>query len=87
MIAEILALMERYAIRLEQHDALRLRKANQIKTIQSSLAIEGNTLSESQVGDLWEGKKVVAPGDSAFPQRSSGHIGWRSKWRSKWRSN
>lgn len=61
MIAEISALMERYAIRLEQHDALRLRKANQIKTIQSSLAIEGNTLSESQVGDLWEGKKVVAP--------------------------
>ncbi len=61
MIAEISALMERYAIRLEQQDALRLRKANQIKTIQSSLAIEGNTLSESQVADLREGKKVVAP--------------------------
>lgn len=61
MIAEISALMERYAIRLEQHDALRLRKANKIKTIQSSLAIEGNTLSENQVTDIWEGKKVVAP--------------------------
>ena len=61
MIAEISALMERYAIRLEQHDALKLRKANKIKTIQSSLAIEGNTLSESQVTDILDGKKVVAP--------------------------
>ena len=61
MIAEISALMERYAIRLEQHDALKLRKANKIKTIQSSLAIEGNTLSEGQVTDILDGKKVVAP--------------------------
>ncbi len=41
MIAEISALVERYAIRMEQHDALKLRKANRIKTIRSSLAIEG----------------------------------------------
>ena len=61
MIAEISALIERYAIRLEQHDALKLRKANKIKTIQSSLAIEGNTLSENQVTDILNGKKVVAP--------------------------
>lgn len=61
MIAEISALIERYAIRLEQHDALKLRKANKIKTIQSSLAIEGNTLSEGQVTDILDGKKVVAP--------------------------
>ena len=61
MIAEISALIERYAIRLEQHDALKLRKANKIKTIQSSLAIEGNTLSENQVTDILDGKKVVAP--------------------------
>ena len=57
MIAEISALIERY----EQHDALKLRKANKIKTIQSSLAIEGNTLSENQVTDILDGKKVVAP--------------------------
>ena len=61
MIAEISALIERYAIRLEQHDALKLRKANKIKTIQSSLAIEGNTLSENQVTDILDGKRVVAP--------------------------
>ena len=61
MVAEISALIERYSIRLEQHDALRLRRANKIKTIHSSLAIEGNTLSENQVSDLLDGKRVVAP--------------------------
>ena len=61
LIAEISALIERYAIRLEQEDGLRLRKANRIKTIHSSLAIEGNTLSEDEVRDILEGKKVVAP--------------------------
>ena len=61
LIAEISALIERFAIRLEQEDALRLRKINRIKTIHSSLAIEGNTLSESEVYDIVEGKNVVAP--------------------------
>lgn len=40
-IAEISTVIERYAIRMEQNDGLRLRKANRIKTIHSSLAIEG----------------------------------------------
>ena len=61
LIAEISAQIERYAIRLEQEDGLRLRKANRIKTIHSSLAIEGNTLSEDQVRDIINGKSVVAP--------------------------
>ena len=61
LIAEISAQMERYAIRLEQEDGLRLRKANRIKTIHSSLAIEGNTLSEDEVRDIIDGKNVVAP--------------------------
>ena len=39
----------------------RLRKANRIKSIQSSLWIEGNTLSEKQVSDIIESKKVVGP--------------------------
>ena len=52
LIAEISAQIERYAIRLEQEDGLRLRKANRIKTIHSSLAIEGNTLTEDQVRDI-----------------------------------
>ncbi|MCC8119155.1 MAG: Fic family protein [Bacteroidales bacterium] len=61
LIAEISAQIERYAIRLEQEDALRLRKANRIKTIHSSLAIEGNNLTENQVADIINGKNVVAP--------------------------
>ncbi len=61
LIAKISSMIERYAIRLERQDSLRLRRANKIKTIHSSLAIEGNTLSESQVSDLMDGKQVVAP--------------------------
>lgn len=40
---------------------IKLRKNNQIKTIQSSLAIEGNTLSIDQVTDILDGKRVLAP--------------------------
>lgn len=61
LVAEISALIERYAIRMEQGDSLLLRKANRIKTIHSSLAIEGNELSEDEVRTLLEGKSVVAP--------------------------
>ena len=61
LVAEISALIERYAIRMEQGDGLLLRKANRIKTIHSSLAIEGNELSEDDVRTLLEGKSVVAP--------------------------
>lgn len=61
MIAEISGLIERYAIQLEQQDSLKLRKVNKIKTIQSSLAIEGNTLSVGQVSDILDGRKVTAP--------------------------
>ncbi len=38
-----------------------LRKKNRIKTIQSSLEIEGNTLSEEQITALLENKRVLAP--------------------------
>ena len=38
-----------------------LRRKNQIKSIHSSLAIENNQLSESQVKDLINGKLVIGP--------------------------
>lgn len=38
-----------------------LRKKNQIKTIQSSLEIEGNTLTEEQITALLENKRIIAP--------------------------
>ncbi|WP_341793408.1 MULTISPECIES: Fic family protein [unclassified Rickettsia] len=40
---------------------IKLRKNNHIKTIHSSLAIEGNTLSINQITDLINGKRVLAP--------------------------
>ena len=61
MVAEISALIERYIITQEAAESLKLRRANKIKTIQSSLAIEGNTLSVKQVTDILDGKRVVAP--------------------------
>ncbi|WP_423750014.1 hypothetical protein [Chryseobacterium carnipullorum] len=41
--------------------ATELRKKNRIKTIQSSLEIEGNTLTEEQVTALLENKRIIAP--------------------------
>lgn len=61
LIANISAQVERYAIHMEQEDSLLLQKINRIKTIQGSLAIEGNTLSESQITDIIEGRHIVAP--------------------------
>lgn len=43
------------------HENLRLHRINRIKTIHSTLAIEGNTLSSEQVTAVLEGKPVVAP--------------------------
>lgn len=38
-----------------------LRKLNRIKTIHSSLGIEGNTLTEEQITAILEGKRVIGP--------------------------
>lgn len=38
-----------------------LRKQNKIKTIHSSLKIEGNTLTEEQITSLLENKRVIGP--------------------------
>jgi Fic family protein len=38
-----------------------LRKKNRIKTIQSSLEIEGNSLSIDQITAILDNKKVIAP--------------------------
>ncbi|ABV76137.1 Fic family protein [Rickettsia rickettsii] len=40
---------------------IKLRKNNQIKTIYSSLAIEGNSLSVEQITDIINDKRVLAP--------------------------
>ncbi|MFI5391546.1 MAG: Fic family protein [Bacteriovoracales bacterium] len=38
---------------------LKLRRKNRIKTIKSSLAIEGNTLGEEQITEILENKRVI----------------------------
>lgn len=38
-----------------------LRRSQRVKTIQASLAIEGNTLTEEQVTAVLEGKRIIAP--------------------------
>ena len=39
----------------------RLRRANRVRTIRGSLAIEGNILSEEQIATILEGKPVAGP--------------------------
>jgi len=39
----------------------KLRKQNRIRTIYSSLSIEGNTLSEAQITAIIENKRVAGP--------------------------
>ncbi|WP_323815203.1 hypothetical protein [Cellvibrio sp. NN19] len=46
---------------LEDEKNLRLRRINRIRTIQGSLAIEGNTLSEEQITAILEDKRIIAP--------------------------
>jgi Fic family protein len=41
--------------------AVVLRRINSVKTIQASLAIEGNTLSIEQITAILEGKRVIGP--------------------------
>ena len=43
------------------HPATELRKQNRIKTIQSSLGIEGNTLTVEQITAIINNKRVLAP--------------------------
>ena len=48
------------AVYLDKHSP-QLRKQNRIKTIHSSLQIEGNTLTEEQITALIENKRVIGP--------------------------
>ncbi len=49
----------------------RLRRVNRIKSIQSSLAIENNTLSIEQVTDVINGKRVLGPQDDILAVKNA----------------
>jgi len=66
--AEILALTQQISRELGKiagsrkgSAAIILRRINNIKTIQASLAIEGNTLSVEQITAILEGRRVIGP--------------------------
>ncbi len=61
LVAEISEKVGVLSAQPEHKNTLRLRRVNRIRTIQGSLAIEGNTLSEAQITAILEGKQVVAP--------------------------
>lgn len=62
-IVALVATIERLLGRIEgmslHRPPVELRRSNQIKTIQGSLAIEGNSLTEQQITALIEGKPVI----------------------------
>jgi Fic family protein len=51
-----------------------LRKQNRIKTIHSSLQIEGNTLTEEQITALIENKRVVGPQKDVLEVLNAIHV-------------
>ena len=65
LIVQISEYIGRLTVLEEIHDSLKLRKANRIRTIQGSLAIEGNTLSTEQITAILNGKTVITSQRSA----------------------
>ena len=61
LVAEISQRIGRLLVLEESSQIIRLRRTNRIRTIQGSLAIEGNTLSVEQITAILEGKRIIAP--------------------------
>jgi len=62
MLSKVATIAERIGRLQAQPDVLlHLRRVNRVRTIQGSLAIEGNTLTEAQITAILEGKRVIAP--------------------------
>jgi len=60
LIAEISQMLGRLSVFEEAAKIIRLRRINLIRTIQGSLAIEGNTLGVDQITAILEGKRIIA---------------------------
>ena len=70
LISNISESIGRLSVLQEEKD-LRLRRLNRIRTIQGSLAIEGNTLSQEQITAILEGKRVIAPPKDILEARNA----------------
>ena len=66
LVADISEQVGRLSV-LSANADLRLRRIARIRTIQGSLAIEGNTLSEAQITAILNGKPVIAPQRELHP--------------------
>lgn len=60
-VANISEQLGRLTATQDMAQSLLLRKVNRVRTIQGSLAIEGNQLTEDQITAILEGKRVIAP--------------------------
>lgn len=61
LVAQVSEAVGRLSAFESESTSLRLRRINRIRTIQGSLAIEGNTLSVEQITAILDGKHVIAP--------------------------
>lgn len=61
LVAKISEKLGQLSVLKTQENSLYLRRINRIRTIQGSLAIEGNTLTETQITAVLDGKKIIAP--------------------------
>ncbi len=61
MLNQVASISEQIGRLASEPSALTLRRINHIRSVQGSLAIEGNTLSEEQITAILDGKRVIAP--------------------------
>ncbi len=61
ILSQVASIAEAVGQRQAIMSELRLRRANRIRTIHGSLAIEGNLLNEQQITAILAGKRVIAP--------------------------
>lgn len=60
-VAALGEVLGRMSAQWERGGDLRLRRANRIRSVHGSLAIEGNTPSVAQITAILDGRRVIAP--------------------------
>jgi Fic family protein len=71
MVAEITNKLGILEANFGKRKDLRLRKASKIKSVNSSCAIEANTLTEQQVAGIINGKRIIAPPDEIIEVKNA----------------
>jgi len=69
------------AVRLDRPSA-RFQKSNSVRTVQSSLEIEGNTLGVDQIAAILDGKRVVGPARDVLEAENAVRVyGQLDRWK------